>query len=257
MKRAPLLRRVWPVLVGSTILGSALVAACVGDETTPPAATPDGSTPEVDGSTSSPETSTPDTDASNPPQDAGADVEEITDGGDLPPEDDGGITELDGGFDAGPACDQLTPGPFVTSTCTTLVRIPSGGDLTSGTYELTRVVVLGGKTFCAAGGGFVAYEHRGALEITATSPTSAVFELLDQYRKPNPIPFRPTTVRYDVTVAASAAQLTFAPQECALKSAPSVVRFSVGSVAGSNKKTITLRLPYGANGSADYTFTQM
>ena len=66
---------------------------------------------------------------------------------------------------------------------------------------------------------------------------------------------RPTTVRYDVTATASSAQLTFTPQACALKTAPSQVSYSVGTDNATQKKTITLRLPYGANGSANYTFT--
>ena len=264
MKRAPLRRACTLVAVSavsavSAVLGGASIVACVSDEVPTPTAAPDGAAPPSDGSTTSPESSTSvDDDASNPPQDAGPDAEDITDGGDLPPEDDGGITDPDGGFDAGPACDALKPGAFVTSTCSTLSRIHAGGALTSGTYQLTNVTVLGTKAFCIAGGGFVPYDHRGALQVTATSATSATFELLDQYRKAGgPIALRPTTVRYDVTAAANAAQLTFTPQECALTAAPSLVSYSVGTLAATGKKTITLRLPYGAKGSANYTFTEM
>lgn len=246
------------LLVATIVLaaGAAAVAACVGDEdTASPGA--DGGTPEA--STGTPDTSTSSADSSAPPPaDAGADVEEISDGGGLLPEDDAGADPddggLDGGFDAGPACSTLTPGAFVTSTCASKALFLAGGALTTTKYVLSNVQVLGSPTFCGVGGGFAPYEHRGALEVTAKNATTATFEFVDQYRKAGAIT-RPTPVRYDVTVAASGTTLTYTPTACAQKPAPAQAGYSVSTDANTGKKVLILRLPYGT-GNANYRFVE-
>lgn len=229
------------------------IAACVSDSDTPAGETPDSSA--ADSATPDSSTPTATDDASTPTDpDAG---EEITDGGGLPPEDDedGGATDLDGGFDGGAACASLGVGTFVESSCAFLTKAMSGGDLSSGTYVLTSVAALGSKTYCAAGGGYVAYDHRGTLEVTATSTSAATFEFIDQYRKTGGnILTRPTTLRYDVAVAASGTTLTYTAQPCAAKAAPASALYSTGVTADS-KKTITLRLPYGT-GSANFYYVE-
>lgn len=239
------------------VSGSMAVAACVGDEESSSSSPDAGTFPEA--GTGTPDTSTGSSDSGQPPVDAGPDAEDIADGGGLPPEDDAGVDPdpdagLDAGFDAGPACSTLTPGAFVTSTCVSRVLINTGGTLTTTNYELTGVAVLGSTTFCAAGGGFAAYDHRGALKVTAKSATSATFEFIDQYKKAGAI-VRPTSVRYDVDVSASSATLTYTPQACAAKPAPAKAGYSV-TTDGKGKKVLILRLPYGT-GNANYRFTEL
>lgn len=238
------------VFVASSLAGAVGIAACVSDEL------PVGAGPDAGGlDSATPDTSTPVNDGAPPVEvpDAG---EEVTDGGGLPPEEDedGGTTDLDGGFDGGAACASLTAGAYVQSGCATLSKIHVGGELTSGVYVLTTVTALGSKAFCEPDGGYIAYDHRGVLEVTASTATTATFEFLDQYRKTGPIIARPSTLRYDVSVAASGKVLSYTPQACALKTAPPSAEFSVGKNAES-KKTITLKLPYG-KGTANFTFVQ-
>lgn len=237
------------VFVTFSVAGVLAIAACVSDEELPANTTPDGG--NADGAASVDASSTEDA-SPTPVPDGG---EEIADGGGLPPdEEDGGVTDLDGGFDAGPACDPLTAGAFVTTKCATLSPAHAGGDLVSGSYILVGVTSLGDATYCSKGGAYVAYDHRGALEITATSPSAATFEFLDQYRKTGGTITRPATIRYDVAVArGKAASLTFTAQDCALKGAPTSALYSTGNVNG--KSTIVLRLPYGT-GSANFYFVQ-
>lgn len=255
MKRISLARTTLLLLLG-TSAGALGIMACVSEEPAPAPAAPDGSVPDPgntqtdSGSNTTNDDGSTSIDAGDP--DAG---EIITDGGDLPPEEDGGVTDPDGGFDAGPACAPLTPGAYVTSTCASISVLPSGGDLVSGTYVLDSVVVLGTATFCGAGGGFAAYDHRGALEVSATSTTSATFELLDQYKKSGGLLVRPTTVRYDVVANANKSTLTYTPQACALKAAPPSGSYTAGTLK-TGKKFITLRLPYGAKGTANYRFVE-
>lgn len=234
------------------VSGSVAVVACVGDDDSNPATPDGGALPEA----STPDTSTTSGDSAPPPVDAGPDAEDITDGGGLPPEDDAGLdpdASLDAGFDAGPACTVLTPGAFVKSTCVSRVLLNTGGTLTTTSYVLTNVAVLGSTTFCGAGGTFVPYDHRGALKVTATSATTATFEFLDQYKKSGVL-VRPTSVRYDVDVSAASATLTYTPKACAQKPAPAKAGYSVGTDVN-GKKTLILRLPYGT-GSANYRFVE-
>ncbi len=227
------------LLLTSTLAGGLLVFACSDDETTtPPATSPDGSISTSDSSTTPPSTA----DSSTTPTDAGDDGGElITDGGGVLPEEDGG--DPDAGFDAGPACQTLTPGAFVDTACASRVAILQGGDLVTATYDLVSVTVLGSVSFCGVGGGYIPYEHRGALRVTATSAKNATFEFLDQYRKKQNIVVRPTSVRYDVTAASAAATLTFTELPCKSKAPPTTATYSVSAVNG--KKAIVLRLPYG------------
>lgn len=253
MKPGSVRRRPWFVLLTTCIAVGALVfVACDDDSGTTTTQTPDGSV-TFDGSTTQPDPSTTDGAVI---VDAGPDGEDITDGGGLPPEDDAGLTDPDGGYDAGPSCALLTPGAFQQTSCSSRLPFLSGGVLTTANYQLANVVVLGSKTFCDPDGGtYTPYEHRGALEVTATSPTAATFEFLDQYRKVGGIVVRPTTVRYDVAVSASAATLTYTPEACAAKPAPGTAGYSVGTNA-SGKKTLTLRLPYGS-GTALFRYVEL
>jgi hypothetical protein len=250
--------RSWSFLVlsmtmGATAAGALLFAACDDDTGTAPA-TPDGATPTFDSSTTPPSGN----DGQVPGQDAGADAEEIGDGGGLPPDDeDGGITDLDGGFDAGAACAVLTTGAFVNTVCSARVPVMTGGTLTTTNYQLASVVVIGSAAFCNNVGdaGFKEYQNRGALEVTADTASTGTFEFLDQYRRAGTIVIRPTTVRYDVKVTAAGNGLVYTAQPCATRVAPPSSTYSVGVVAGSNKKSITLRLPYG-NGFALYRYVE-
>jgi hypothetical protein len=65
-----------------------------------------------------------------------------------------------------------------------------------------------------------------------------------------------TRRRGHVAVTASGAKLTYTAQACALKPAPAAAGYSIGTNAA-GKKTIRLRLPYGAQGAADYTFVEL
>lgn len=249
--------RSWSFFVLSMTLGAAgafVFAACDDDTGTAPT-TPDANTVGFDSSTTPPSSS----DGQVPADlDAGADAEEIGDGGGLPPEeDDGGLTDLDGGFDAGAACAVLTTGAFVNTTCSARVAAMTGGALTTTNYQLASVVVIGSATFCNNIGdaGYKEFQHRGALEVTADSPTTGTFEFVDQYRRQGAIVIRPTTVRYDVKVTAAGNGLVYTAQPCATRAAPPSSTFTVGVVAGSNKKTITLRLPYGT-GFALYRYVE-
>lgn len=243
----PRVRASFLLLTITAVSGALVAVACSDDTTTPPAAEPDGSstTPETpDGGGSSGQL----------PPDGGEGEEIISDGGAEPPaEEDGGLTDPDGGFDAGPACQTLTVGPFVKTTCAaTPVRVGTGGDLTTTTYQLTSVTVLGNKAVCAPGGGYEELEHRGTLQVTASSPTSATFEFIDQYKRSGPS--RVGTRRYDVAVTASGNKLTYTPQTCATSPAPAEATYYTGTSAA--KKTITLRLPWGASSEALYRYTE-
>lgn len=252
MKRLSSHRVYGLVFVAGSVAAAVGIAACVSDDP--------GATSDVGGVDSgTPDTSSsapPGPDANTPPvadPDAG---EEITDGGGLPPEDedDGGTTDLDGGFDGGVACATLTSGAYVESKCASLSKAHVGGDLTSGTYILTSVTALGSKDYCT-GKGYVAYDHRGVLEVTASSATTATFEFLDQYKKTGIALGRPTTNRYDVEVSASGKTLSYTPQACAVKTAPTTAEFSTGALVDVKKRTITLKLPYGT-GTANFYFVQ-
>jgi hypothetical protein len=241
-------------LIATSLAGGAVAVFACSDETPPPgSATPDAATsPDLDGSS----TTNPDT--STAPTDSGP-VDEV-DGGGVPIEDDGGTTDLDGGFDAGPACGTVGYGAFNPTSCLSGLTLGfQGGTLTTTTYELQKVNPFGSKAFCAPGGGYVEYQHRGGLIVTVTGGNTATFEFLDQYRKTpspgGPINIRPTTNRYDVDVAVSTSTLTFTPKACALKPAPAKATFQVGQTAG-GKKTITMRLPYGTSGTANYYFVE-
>lgn len=244
----------WLILLTTSVAATAFVFAACDDSNVVSIPDPDGSAAAPDGSSPQPDPATP-VDDGAAPVDAGPDAEDITDGGGLPPEDDGGTTDLDGGFDAGPTCAVLTTGAWHQTTCSSRSAILAGGTLTTTNYRLASVTVLGSKTFCGVGGGYVPYEHRGAVEVTATSATTATFEFLDQYRKVSATLTRPTSVRYDVAVSASGGQLTYTPQACAAKAAPGTAGFTVGVLAANGKKTLTLRLPYGT-GSALYTYVE-
>ena len=231
--------------------GIVAVAACGGDDDNSPVdpGVPDGSsTPDTSQPTADTGTGTPDTSA--PPADSGSDAgEEITDGGGLPPEDDAGV-DLDAGFDAGPACGTLVPGAYSASSCVSRLALMSGGALTTTTYTLEKVTVQGSVSFCSMT--FASYDHRGALKVTASSASAATFEFWDLYKKAGAIA-RPTSVRYDVDVAATGSSLAFTPKTCEAKPAPAGAMYSVGDAAG--KKVLTLRLPYG-KGFALYRFVE-
>jgi len=230
-------------LVGAgacVVVASLLVAACVGDAAPPadlPAASasPDGQAP------------VPAKDAAVPPADAG---DELEGGGLLPIDPDAGL-DTDAGIDAGPACGTVVPGRYATTTCSSRAIIMAGGALTTATYQLEAVTVLGSVAFCGAD--FTAYEHRGGLKVTATSDTEATFELFDLYRKPSLPPVTPTSHRYDAKVVANGNQLTLSPSACAQKPAPSTAAYSATTTSG--KKSLLLRLPYGS-GSALYRFVE-
>jgi hypothetical protein len=255
-RRRPL--RAHVLVIGLSIIGGAVAIFACDDESAPGSAAPDAATVDLDGSGTQ-DTSTSQGDTSSPPVDAGPDAEDITDGGGVPTEDDGGTTDIDGGFDAGPACQVVTAGAYKPSACLTRVIVPIGGTITTTTYELDQVNVLGSKDFCA-GGGYVPYNHRGGLRVTVTGGSAATFEFLDQYRKATSpggiiVPLA-TTIRYDVDVTISGNILTYAPRACTLKTAPPTkVLYSVGAVATTGKKTITLRLPYGS-GTANFVFVE-
>lgn len=219
-----------------------LVAACSSDDSsTSPVATP-----AADGSTTDP---IPEPDASSGLADAGGEV--IAEGGGLLPEDPDAGPDTDAGVDAGPACGPVLAGGYSPSTCSNRVATFTGGALTTTTYTLSSVTVLGTSTFCSST--FTTYDHRGGLKVTATSPSAATFELIDGYRKPV-IPFKlPTSYRYDAQVAASGTLLTYTAGACATKPAPATASYSVGVDNG--RKTIILRLPYGT-GTALYRFVE-
>jgi len=236
---------------GVFAIGSAafIVTACEDDPATTPAG-PDATPITIDSSITPPSSND-----GQVPVDAGNEAgEEIADGGGTLPEEDGGLTDPDGGFDAGPACATLTTGAFVDSTCQIRIPIMGGGVLTTTNYQLVGVAVLGARTFCAdRDGGFQGLQHRGALEVTAATANTATFEFVDQYRRTQLT--RPSTRRYDVAVTAAGNGLVFTAQPCAAQTPPTTATYTVGVVPGSLKKTITLRLPYGS-GFALYQYAE-
>jgi hypothetical protein len=246
----------WTFFVFSltTASAAAFVFVACDDETGTAPQTPDATAVGFDSSTTPPSGN----DGSVPGADAGADAEEIGDGGGLPPEeDDSGLTDPDGGFDAGAACAVLTTGAFVNTQCSSRVQLMAGGALTTTNYQLASVVVIGSPTFCGNVGdaGYKEFLHRGALEVTADTPTTGTFEFVDQYRRPGALVVRATTVRYDVKVTAAGNGLVYTAQPCATKAAPPSATFTISAVAGSNKKAIVLRLPYGT-GFALYRYVE-
>lgn len=179
----------------------------------------------------------------------------IADGGDLPefpPDDDAGE---DGGLpDAGTGCTTLTTGDFIDTACLSTEPTLSGGALSSGTYQLYRIDVLGSAAFCR--GTFSVYQHRATLEVKASSETAATFAFIDQYRPKNEIIIRrPLTSRYDVEVASVRGRLTYnASETCAGNvRPPTTVPYATGDIRG--RKTIAIVLPYGEKGSALYSFS--
>ena len=227
--------------------------ACVedADPIAPPA-----SEAGVEGSVTTPTPSTTAT-ASNP-EDAGSDAEAF-EGGGLPVEEDGGATDEDGGFDAGPACASLSLGETLSTSCASLSPRPGGGKLQTATYRLTGVIVLGSPDFCSTGGGYVAYNHVGALRVTAQSDTTAKIEFVDQYWRKAAlttpgVPIRRTTVRYDVNAVATGVKMAFTPQTCSLKPPPETATYSTGADVN-GKKSIVLWLPYGT-GTARFVFLE-
>ena len=223
-------------------VASILVVACVGDAAAPPdlpvpvaSASPDAQVPafEKDAAISAP--------------DAG---EELEGGGLLPVDPDAG-PETDAGIDAGPACNTVTAGAYSATTCSSRAILMAGGPLTTATYQLEAVTVLGSVAFC--GSEFASYNHRGGLKVTATSDTTATFELSDLYRKPTVPPVTPVSNRYDAKVVANGNQLTFSASACAQKPAPAAASYSATTSGG--KKVLVLRLPYGT-GAALYRFVE-
>lgn len=229
----------------SAVAMAALMVACVGDVSPSTAPRVDG-TSTTDSARPVPDPA-PGSDASTAARDAS---DELEGGGLLPIEPDAGF-DTDAGVDAGPACVTVTPAGYSSSTCSSRVVSMVGGALTTTTYELAGVTVVGSAAFC--GTEFVPYEHRGGLEVTATSPTAATFRFFDLYRRPSLPPVTPSNQRYDATVVASGNQLTLGPTACAQKPAPASASYSV--VANGAKKELHLRLPYGA-GSAIYKFVE-
>lgn len=242
-------RRTWLIVVPVSVLACAVtLGACANDDVEIPAS-PDGSAePPQDDDGGNEGDATADLDG-------GSDADALVDGGDnLLPEDPGG-TDPDGGFDGGPSCAPLSLNSSVRSTC----ALPSkkaygGGDLTSGSFQLTSVTVFGDEPFCAKA--FVAYDHRGALEITANSETEATFEFIDQYSQASsivsPSKTKFTTVRYDVTASATGAKLTYTPLDCAHKDTPKSASYTAGTDE-KGRPTLVLQLPYGKT-TADYSF---
>lgn len=233
------LASVWGV-GACVVLTASLVAACVGDTatSTDPASASAG--PDA-------QARDPERDAAIATPDAG---EEQEGGGLLPIDPDAGI-DMDAAIDAGPACGTVVPGGYSETTCSSRAFTMAGGPLSTATYQLSSVTVVGSTTFCASE--FVPYEHRGGLRVTATSDTTATLELFDLYRKPSLPPVTPSSLRYDAKVVASGNQLTFTAAPCAQKPAPPSALYSVTTASG--KKVLVLRLPYGA-GSALYRFVE-
>ncbi len=249
MKR-PAIRRTGICLLGLTFAGAAvIVAACSGDEPIAPITAPDGSTPGVDSSTLPPPDSDGASDGAVEDPDAGFE----DDGGHEVVDDDGGvIADEDGGFDGGTACASLKSGTIIETTCGNRIALWGGGDLVTATYQLAAIHVIGDKTFCQDAGTYETAEHRGALQVTATSPTQATFEFVDQGREKStkigdrPAPF--ATRRYDVLVQAKDNALSLTADDCKLTSPPRSALYSTGkNVLG--KRTLTIRLPYTKPGT--------
>ncbi len=244
------------------ILGAGLlVAACSSDDDTAPAAPLDAS-PGAERDAASPALDAAPEEAGREdvvsdgggilPLDASADDDAgVLDGGGLLPlEPDAGVDE-DAGVDAGPSCSSVLTGTqYSTSTCSSALGIVTGGALTTATYVLKSIVLVGSQSFCASA--FTPYDHRAGLIVTASSPSAAKFQFVDFYRKTGSV-VRPTSYRYDADVVASSALLTFTPRSCATRPAPSTAKYSVTTDNG--KKAIVIRLPYGT-GSAMYRFVE-
>lgn len=196
-----------------------------------------------------------------PITDAGLDADKegevIGEGGDLPDviPDDAASEEVgpDGGLVFQPGCLLPVAGPFVATTCSNRLSTYTSAGLVSGTYVLTSVEVKGSTAFCSDV--FKVYEHAGALAVTASSPANANLRFYDKYRS-QANPLATSVNRYSVDVTASGTDLTFGAPVCAAgTAAPAAGKFSSGIKDG--KKYITLRLPYGATGSAMYRFSEL
>ena len=229
--------------------GACLAGACVSD---PPLDLPSSDAGGLDATFDSGGSVDP-----QPNEDAGDDLDAtvvVTDGGDYPdfPDDDAGDEDA-GPPDAGVGCAALTPGEFYDSTCSSKIAPLKGGNLVSGTYQLYKIDVIGDAAFCR---GFTVYQHRGALEVTATSADRDL-QYIDQYRpKDDIIIRRPVTVRYDVEVAAKGEALAYTGSAACPGNAtrPRSAQFETGMISGKN--AIVLLLPYGRSGQALHYFIE-
>lgn len=231
---------------------SSIVAACDGDDATTPAeseGSPDGGTAPVDATTPPPSDGATNGDPADP--DGGA--------GD-PIEGDGDLPDLDpdaGESDAAaptPECPAITPGPYVASTCSSRLASLTNVGLASATYELVSVRVLGNATFCS--GTFRVLEHAGAIVVEASSPTAAKLRFFERYRSPGTTRAA-VTQRWTANVTADAGVLTFAPNATCVVGSQLPRSAAFGTAVGPDgKKSLTLRLPYGASGSAIYRFVE-
>jgi hypothetical protein len=252
--RSPSLRSRLAITAFALTACAVTFMACTGDDSPVPAE------PGSDASTAPPNTNPNPNPNPNPdPTDAGADVEEITDGGDLPDFDlDAGDDDGDGGVDAGSGCATLTPGAWIDSTCSSLATRASTGSLTTATYELASVTVYGDTTFCKED--FQVYQHRGKLVVTASSSTTGTIQYLEHYR-PKGLLARYRTTRFDADVTSvvdgTATKLQLTPStECPGASPPpSPITYSSGTNAA-GKKTFHMRMPYGKSGWARYSFIE-
>lgn len=228
--------------------GFCAMVACGDDEATIDAA--------PDGGSVTPTPNAPPPSGSNDggtPEDAAV----LDDGGGSNPDDDGGFVDEDGGYDAGVHCDELPLGSKVTTTCSPLLPKDTGGELTTTSYELKSVTIVGTKGFCTGDGGYIANTYAGYLEVTASDATHALLEYYDQHRRTGPIISRPAAVRFDMNVVASDNKLNGTPTDCTSNGAPSKfenVGYTVG--ADGEKKTLALTLPIGRGGSARFLYVE-
>jgi hypothetical protein len=248
--RSPSLRSKLAITAFALTACAVTFTACTGDDAPVPAE------PGSDASTAPPNPN-PDPDPDPGPTDAGADVEEITDGGDLPDFDlDAG--DDDGGVDAGSGCASLTAGAWIDSKCSSLLTRASTGSLTTATYDLASVTVLGDATFCADT--FQVFQHSGQLVVTASSSTTGTIQYLEYYR-PKGVLARPKTKRFDADVTSvidgNLTKLELTPTAgCPGASPPpSPITYSTGTNAA-GKKVFVMRMPYGKSGWARYSFIE-
>jgi hypothetical protein len=237
-----------PVLAAAAALA---VVACSGDDPAPAAANDDA------GSTTPTPTPTP----TPPPagQDAGDDAgtEAITDGGaNLDPDAGGDLDAsvppdsgviLDGGIRA---CNATTTAAAVNTTCASFTKIPAGGKLVGGTYDLVGVAVLAAPTFCSTS--FVSASVSGGMVLkvdangvgTAERATKFGAALLPQRRTETLTPGAKGAITIDTSCPIGISQLATTYDAYSVQPDPKVRA----------EQHIVIKLPYGKGGSALYHY---
>lgn len=139
-------------------------------------------------------------------------------GGD--PDPDGGVT-IDAGADAGPCGPPSGNGAAITSACSSLKIIYTGGTVAVGTYDLVGFTVAGSVSYCST---YVPASWSGKLVVTSNGKGGFRFD----ERASGKLSIISTNRSYDVTAAGSVLTAT---QLCGVAINDTSWGYSAGKVA--------------------------